>query len=134
MEVQLGQINTEIYIMVVVFFAAMFAFLRYVSVANQKREDALMKFVNDQAEKTQLVVDKQLEYNKNKNDHMERIADKFSESTEHMIEKVTIMSTELRGIAERQNHNINLLRSELDKSTRVLQDYNHMAAKWGKNK
>lgn len=134
MEVQLGQINTEIYIMVVVFFAAMFAFLRYVAVANQKREDALMKFVNDQAEKTQLVVDKQLEYNKNKNDHMERIADKFSESTEHMIEKVTIMSTELRGIAERQNHNINLLRSELDKSTRVLQDYNHMAAKWGKNK
>lgn len=121
----LGKVNTEVYIMVIVFFAGMFTFLKYVAATNQKREDALMKFVNDQAEKTQLVVEKQLEYNKNKNDHMERMAGKFTESTEHMIEKVTQMSTELKGIAERQNYNINLLRAELDKSTRALQDYNN---------
>lgn len=123
--VQLGPVNTEVYIMVIIFIIAVLVFLRYVAQNNERREENLMKFIDEQANKTQLVVDKQLDYNKNKNDHMERMAGKFTESTENMVKQVTIMSTELKSISERQNYNINLLRSELDKSTRALQDYNN---------
>jgi len=103
MDVTLGQIDTESIIVLVVFLVSMFAFMRY--------------FLGE----IQTLVKMQLEYNKDKNDHMERIAANFAEVTRDSTSKITAMHENIRIITQRGENSTTLTTAALNNNTKQLQ-------------
>lgn len=72
----------------------MFATLRYVVNEGRKNQEELMKFVKNNQEQF-------IDYIKNKNGHMERVANKFTDSSDRMTATINALSAHIERLSDK---------------------------------